>query len=107
MASDAFPESAGPGARLGDADIPLDRRQSAGVHGAGGVSADARPRQGLAARQGLREMSDYTWPSVYFAYLFFALCVVFAVVFFVKSLRDGYWGRDGEDVKYRIFDGND
>jgi hypothetical protein len=52
-------------------------------------------------------MSDYTWPSVYFAYLFFAICLVFAVVFFVKSLRDGYWGRDAEEVKYRIFDGND
>jgi len=52
-------------------------------------------------------MNDYTWPSVYFAYLFFAICLSFAAVFFVKSLRDGYWSRDAEEIKYRIFDGND
>jgi hypothetical protein len=52
-------------------------------------------------------MTDYTWPSVYFAYLFFALCVAFAVVFFWKSVRDGYWGKDSEEIKHRIFDGND
>lgn len=53
-------------------------------------------------------MNDYTWPSVYFAYLFFGMCAAFAVVFFVKSWRDGYWGRDAEQIKHRMFDdGND
>jgi hypothetical protein len=47
---------------------------------------------------------DYTWPSVYFAYLFFALMFILAVYFFVKSARDGYWGKEGEDIKYRMLE---
>ncbi len=52
-------------------------------------------------------MSDYTWPSVYFAYLFFALCFALAVFFFIRSWRDGYWGANAEDVKYQLFDDAD
>ncbi len=48
-------------------------------------------------------MNDYTWPSVYFAYFFFALCFLLAVFFFVRSLKDGYWSKQGEDVKYQVF----
>ena len=36
--------------------------------------------------------TDYTYPSVYFAYLFFALMFFLAVYFFIRSRRDGYWG---------------
>ena len=100
VASDAFPQSAGPGARVGDAAVPVDRRQPAGVHGAGRVPADARAGQRLAAGQGLREMTDYTWPSVYFAYLFFALVRgVRGGVLLASSVRDGYWGKDSEEIK--------
>jgi hypothetical protein len=49
-------------------------------------------------------MNDYTWPSVYFAYLFFALSFVLALFFFIRSWRDGYWGAKGEDVKYQMFE---
>jgi hypothetical protein len=49
-------------------------------------------------------MNDYTWPSVYFAYFFFTICLGLAVFFFIRSLRDGYWTKGGEDVKYRVFD---
>jgi hypothetical protein len=49
-------------------------------------------------------MNDYTWPSVYFAYLFFAMCLGFAVYFFLRSWKDGYWGREAEEVKYRMLD---
>lgn len=49
-------------------------------------------------------MNDYTWPSVYFAYLFFGMCVAFAVYFFARSFRDGYWGREAEEIKHRMFD---
>jgi hypothetical protein len=49
-------------------------------------------------------MTDYTWPSVYFAYLFFGMCVAFAVYFFARSFRDGYWGREAEEVKYAMFE---
>jgi len=51
-------------------------------------------------------MNDYTWPSVYFAYFFFALCFLLAVFFFVRSWKDGYWSKQGEDVKYQVFDEN-
>ena len=47
---------------------------------------------------------DYTWPSVYFAYLFFFIMFGLAVFFCVKTAKDGYWGKDGEDVKYRMFE---
>ncbi len=49
-------------------------------------------------------MSDYTYPSIYFAYLFFALMFALAVYFCVKTAKDGYWGKDGEDVKYDVLD---
>ena len=48
-------------------------------------------------------MTDHTWPSVYFAYLFFALMLALALFFFFKSWRDGYWGKNAEDVKYQMF----
>lgn len=49
-------------------------------------------------------MRDYTWPSVYFAYLFFALSALLALFFFLRSWRDGYWGANCEEVKYQIFE---
>ena len=49
-------------------------------------------------------MNDYTWPSVYFAYFFFTISLGVAVYFFVRSWKDGYWGKGAEDVKYTIFD---
>jgi hypothetical protein len=49
-------------------------------------------------------MRDYTWPSVYFAYLFFALSAALTVFFFVRSWKDGYWNKEGEDVKFQVFD---
>ena len=49
--------------------------------------------------------TDYTYPSVYFAYLFFALMFLLAVYFFFMSRRDGYWGEKGEEAKFQMFDG--
>ena len=49
-------------------------------------------------------MRDYTWPSVYFAYLFFALSAGLTVFFFVRSWKDGYWKKEGEDVKFQVFE---
>jgi len=48
-------------------------------------------------------MNDYTYPSIYFAYLFFGLMFGLAVFFFVKSFRQGYWGKGSEDAKYQMF----
>jgi len=49
-------------------------------------------------------MTDYTWPSVYFAYFFFAICLVLAVFFFIRSLKDGYWSKESEDIRYQVFE---
>jgi len=49
-------------------------------------------------------MNDYTWPSIFFSYSFFAICLVVAIFFCVRSVRDGYWKKSGEDVKYQIFE---
>ena len=50
-------------------------------------------------------MNDYTWPSIYFAYFFFALCLVLAVFFCIRSIKDGYWTKEGEDIRFQVFDG--
>ncbi|MEZ5398395.1 MAG: hypothetical protein R2729_01930 [Bryobacteraceae bacterium] len=47
-------------------------------------------------------MQDYTYPSVYFAYLFFFLLFGLAVYFFVRTWRHGYFGPDSEEVKFRM-----
>lgn len=51
--------------------------------------------------------TDYTYPSVYFAYLFFALMFGLAVYFCLRSSKDGYWGKDAEEAKFRMFDDDD
>ena len=51
--------------------------------------------------------ADYTYPSVYFSYLFFFLSLAVAVYLFFRSSRDGYWGEHGEDVKYHLFEDDD
>jgi hypothetical protein len=51
--------------------------------------------------------TDYTYPSVYFAYLFFFLSFGLAVYFFIRSRQDGYWGDKGEDAKYQMFEDDD
>jgi hypothetical protein len=51
--------------------------------------------------------TDYTYPSVYFSYLFFFLSLAVAVYFFFRTRRDGYWGAQGEEPKYHLFDDDD
>lgn len=51
--------------------------------------------------------ADYTYPSVYFAYLFMALMVGLAAYWLVRSRRDGYWGERSEEAKYRMFEDDD
>ncbi|MBK9168024.1 MAG: hypothetical protein IPM24_11230 [Bryobacterales bacterium] len=52
-------------------------------------------------------MADYTWPSIYFAYSYFVLMVLGALVFLIRTVKDGYWGARGEDVKYQVFDSHE
>ena len=48
-------------------------------------------------------MSDYTWPSVFFSYFFFGLCLFVALFFFIRSLKDGYWNKESEKIKDHVF----
>ena len=45
---------------------------------------------------------DYTWPSVYVAYLFFFFLMGGALYFFFRSLHQGYFGPNAEEPKYRM-----
>ena len=47
-------------------------------------------------------MQDYVYPSIFFAYSLFFLCLAGAIFFLVRSRRDGYWGDKSEDPKYRM-----
>ena len=47
-------------------------------------------------------MRDYVYPSVFFAYFFFFLALVGALFFFFRTRKDGYWGQDAEEAKYRM-----
>ena len=49
-------------------------------------------------------MTDYTWPSIYFAYLFFTLSRALALFFFVRSWKDGYWTKESEAIKFHVFE---
>ena len=49
-------------------------------------------------------MSDYVYPSIFFAYFYFFLLVCGALFFFIRSFKDGYFGRDSEEAKYRMLD---
>lgn len=47
---------------------------------------------------------DYTYPSVWFAYFFFALMFLLALFFCLKTVKDGYWGKDAEEIKYSVLE---
>lgn len=49
-------------------------------------------------------MTDYTYPSVFFAYFLFLLLFGGACFFFVRSLKHGYLSRNSEEAKYRMLD---
>ena len=49
-------------------------------------------------------MGDYAYPSMLFSYLLFLLCTAAALYFCLRSVKAGYWGPSGEDVKFRMLD---
>ncbi len=49
-------------------------------------------------------MRDYGYPSVFFAYFFFALLVAGALFFLIRSVKDGYWSEKSEEPKYRMLE---
>jgi hypothetical protein len=52
-------------------------------------------------------MRDYVYPSVFFAYFYFFILLAGAIFFFARSFKDGYWGRDAEEAKYRMLEDED
>lgn len=50
---------------------------------------------------------DYVYPSIFLSYLLFFLCLGGAIFFFLRSLKDGYWGKHSEDIKYIMLAGDD
>ncbi len=52
-------------------------------------------------------MTDHTFPSVFFIYLFIFIVAFGALFFFIRSYKDGYWGKDSEEVKYRMLEDDD
>jgi len=52
-------------------------------------------------------MRDYVYPSVFFCYLLFFLCVIGAAFFLVRSRKQGYWGKNSEEAKYRMLEEED
>ena len=52
-------------------------------------------------------MNDTTYPSVYFAYFLFFLLAGGALFFFLRSIKDGYLGRNSEEPKYRMLKDDD
>jgi len=50
---------------------------------------------------------DYVYPSIFFSYFLFFLFLAGGIFFFVRSFRDGYWGKRGEDVKYQMMQDED
>jgi hypothetical protein len=47
---------------------------------------------------------DYVYPSIFFSYFLFFLFLAGGIFFFFRSLRDGYWGKDSEEVKYIVLE---
>ena len=50
---------------------------------------------------------DYTYPGIFFANLLFALIFFGSVYFMWRSRKDGYWGKDSEEPKYRMLQDDD
>ena len=40
----------------------------------------------------------------FLASVIFLVTFVATFVFFIRSFKDGYWGKHGEDVKYQVFE---
>jgi hypothetical protein len=47
---------------------------------------------------------DYAYPGVFLSYFMFFVLLCLAVYFFLKSRKDGYWGKEGEEIKHRMMD---
>ena len=49
-------------------------------------------------------MTDYTYPSVLFAYLMFFILTSVTGYFLFRSVKAGYWGKNSEEPKFRMLE---
>jgi len=49
-------------------------------------------------------MTDYTYQSVFFAYLLLVVLAACALYFFIRSIKDGYLGPRSEEPKFRMME---
>lgn len=49
-------------------------------------------------------MSDYSYPSIFLSYFLFLMLGGGALYFLIRSVRDGYWGQQSEEPKYRMLE---
>ena len=49
-------------------------------------------------------MTDYSYPGVFLSYLMFFMILGLSVFFCVRSRKDGYWSKEGEEIKRRMMD---
>jgi len=52
-------------------------------------------------------MTDYTYQSVFFSYFLFILLAGGALYYFIRSIKDGYLGRNSEEPKHRMLRDDD
>ena len=45
---------------------------------------------------------DYMYPSVFLAYFLFLILTLLTLFFFVRTWKQGYWGKSSEEPKYRM-----
>ena len=50
---------------------------------------------------------DINYTAIILAYGLFGLTVGGTLFLFVRSFKDGYWGKHSEDIKYQVFDDRD
>lgn len=50
---------------------------------------------------------DYTYPSIFFANILFFVVFAGSIFFMFRSRKDGYWGKDSEEPKYRMLQDDD
>ena len=106
MAPHAFPQSARPGARLGDAAVPVDRRRPQGIQRRWWPICkrwDA-PRTGVPTTTTRGDaMHDYVYPSIFFSYFLFFTMLLAVRRVLLRAVHQGrLLGKDSEEIKYRM-----
>ncbi|HWC01009.1 MAG TPA: hypothetical protein VG672_30085 [Bryobacteraceae bacterium] len=45
---------------------------------------------------------DYVYPGVFLSYFLFFLLTMLTLYMLIRSRKDGYWGKNSEEPKYRM-----